>query len=293
MVARARKEVIVSAGAFESPKLLMHSGIGASDELKRHGIDVKKDLPGVGKNLQDHIFFPVSSQCNIKSNNYYLPWYRQAAALIEFLVTKSGPMSIGPLEAVAFLKSSPEKTRPDIQFQFTPTNAGDEKVANMYNMSTFSKIDGYSIFPAQVRPESRGYVSLNSADISKPLLINPNYLAEEEDKKVQVAGGRKALEVMEANAFSNIRIKTHLPKQRDSDEAWLNHIRETAECIYHPVGTCKMGTDEMAVVDPELRVRGFYNLRVIDASVMPVISSGNTNAPTMMIAEKGAEMIKV
>jgi choline dehydrogenase len=292
MVARARKEVIVSAGAFESPKLLMHSGIGSTDELKRQGIDVKKDLPGVGKNLQDHIFFPVSSQCNIKSNNYYLPWYRQAAALIEFLVTKSGPMSIGPLEAVAFLKSSPEKTRPDIQFQFTPTNAGDDKVANMYDMSTFSKIDGYSIFPAQVRPESRGYVSLNSADISKPLLINPNYLAEEEDKKVQVAGGRKALEVMEANAFSSIRIKTHLPKQRDSDEAWLNHIRETAECIYHPVGTCKMGVDEMAVVDPELRVKGFYNLRVIDASVMPVISSGNTNAPTMMIAEKGAEMIK-
>lgn len=292
MVARARREVIVSAGAFESPKLLMLSGIGAKDELKKHGIDLKKELPGVGKNLHDHIFFPVSSQCNIKSNNYYLPWYQQAAALIEYFVTKSGPMSIGPLEAVAFLKSSPEKTRPDIQFQFTPTNAGDDKVSDMYNMSTFSKQDGYSIFPAQVRPESRGYVALQSADLDKPPIIDPNYLSAEEDKKVQVAGGRKALEVLEANAFASIRIKTHLPKQRDSDEAWLNHTRETAECIYHPVGTCKMGVEEMAVVDAELRVKGFSNLRVIDASVMPVISSGNTNAPTMMIAEKGADLIK-
>lgn len=201
-------------------------------------------------------------------------------------------MSIGPLEAVAFLKSSPEKTRPDIQFQFTPTNAGDDKVSDMYNMNTFSKQDGYSIFPAQIRPESRGYVALQSGDLEKPPIINPNYLSTEEDKKVQVAGGRKALEVLEANAFAGIRIKTHLPKQRDSDEAWLNHIRETAECIYHPVGTCKMGIDEMAVVDAALRVKGFSNLRVIDASVMPVISSGNTNAPTMMIAEKGADLIK-
>ncbi|MFN7791619.1 MAG: GMC family oxidoreductase, partial [Cyclobacteriaceae bacterium] len=213
LIARARKEVIVSAGAFESPKLLMLSGIGEKSELKKHGIDVKKELPGVGKNLHDHIFYPVSSLTTIKSNNYYLPWYRQAVALVEFLFTKSGPMSIGPLEAVAFVKSSSEKIRPDIQFQFTPTNAGTDKIANMYDMSSFPSADGYSIFPAQVRPESRGYVALQSADFSAAPIIDPNYLREELDKKIQVAGGRKALEVLEADAFASIRIKTHLPKQ--------------------------------------------------------------------------------
>jgi choline dehydrogenase len=292
MVARARKEVIVCAGAFESPKLLMLSGVGAKDELQRHGIEVKKELPGVGKNLHDHLFYPVSSLCSIKSNNYYLPWYRQAVALAEYLITKSGPFSIGPLEAVAFLKSSGESTRPDLQFQFTPTNAGDgDRVADMYNMSTFSQINGYSIFPTQVRPTSRGHVALASADLSKPPIIQPNYLQEDEDKKIMVAGGRKALEVLEADAFSAIRVKTHLPVQHDSDEAWLRHIAKTAECVYHPVGTCKMGVDNMAVVDPQLRIKGFDNLRVIDASVMPIISSGNTNAPTIMIAEKGADLI--
>ncbi|MFM7859718.1 MAG: GMC family oxidoreductase, partial [Flammeovirgaceae bacterium] len=238
MVARARREVIVCAGAFESPKLLLLSGVGAKEELKRHGIEVKKDVPGVGKNLHDHIFYPVSSLCAIKSNNYYLPWYRQAAALAKYLITKSGPFSIGPLEAVAFLKSSSEKARPDLQFQFTPTNAGDgHKVADMYTMSTFSRMNGYSIFPTQVRPQSRGQVALASADFSKPPIIQPNYLQEDEDKKIMIAGGRKAMEVLEAEAFSAIRIKTHLPVQHDSDEAWLQHIAKTAECVYHPVGT--------------------------------------------------------
>jgi choline dehydrogenase len=292
LVARAKKEVIVSAGTFESPKLLMLSGIGDKDELKAQGIEAKINLPGVGKNLQDHLFYPVSSLANIKSNNYYLPWYRQAEALIEYLFTKSGSFSIGPLEAVAFLKSSPEKTRPDIQFQFTPTNAGDDKVADMYDIDSLSRKDGYSIFPTQVRPESRGTISLQSSDPSSVPIIDPNYFSTEEDRKILLAGGRKALEVLEANAFASIRIKNHLPAQRDSDEAWLTHIRQTAECVYHPVGTCKMGVDEMAVVDPKLKIKGLYNLRVIDASVMPVISSGNTNAPTMMIAEKGADMIE-
>jgi choline dehydrogenase len=291
LIARAKKEVIVSAGTFESPKLLMLSGIGDKEGLKAQGIETKVNLPGVGKNLQDHLFYPVSSQSNIKSNNYYLPWYRQAEALIKYLFTKSGSFSIGPLEAVAFLKSSPEKGRPDIQFQFTPTNAGDIVSANMYDMSSLPKQDGYTIFPTQVRPESRGSISLQSADPTMPPLIDPNYFSTEEEKKILLAGGRKALEVLEADAFASIRIKNHLPAQHDSDEAWLKHIRQSAECVYHPVGTCKMGVDEMAVVDPELRVRGLYNLRVIDASIMPTISSGNTNAPTMMIAEKGADMI--
>ncbi|GHN01631.1 choline dehydrogenase [Cytophagales bacterium WSM2-2] len=291
LIARAKREVILSAGAFESPRLLMLSGIGDKEQLKRHNIETKIDLPGVGKNLQDHLFYPVSSKTHAKSNNYYLPWYRQLMALGNYALTRSGPFSIGPLEAVAFAKSSPEQVRPDIQFQFTPTNAGDDKVADMYDMNSFPLTDGYTILPTQVRPKSRGEVSLKSGDVNTPPQIDPNYLSHEDDKQMMIIGGKKALEILEAKAFDSLRTANHLPAQRDSDEAWLQYIQQNAECVYHPVGTCKMGVDEMAVVDAELRVKGTTNLRVVDASVMPTITSGNTNAPVLMIAEKASEMI--
>jgi choline dehydrogenase len=293
LVARASREVIISAGAFESPKLLLLSGIGPKSELKEIGIEVKKDLPGVGKNLHDHLFFPVSSLCSKPiSNNHYLPIHRQAIETIKYLFTKSGPLSIGPLEAVAFFKSSVDIPTPDIQFQFTPTNPGIDKVSDMYDLNSFTYRDGYTILPTQVRPKSRGHVSLWSANPSEAPVIQPNYLSEEEDKRILINGGKKAMEVLEANAFDSFRIRSHLPARHSSDDEWLEHIREVAECVYHPVGTCKMGIDEMAVVDPELRVKGIEKLRVVDASTMPRISSGNTNAPTIMIAEKGSEMIK-
>ncbi|MBY0436310.1 MAG: choline dehydrogenase, partial [Cyclobacteriaceae bacterium] len=152
--------------------------------------------------------------------------------------------------------------------------------------------DGYTVLPTQVRPFTRGHVGLRSSSPTDAPLIDPKYLSQEEDKKVLVTGGRKALEILEANAFSDLRIRTHIPSQRNSDDDWLRHIQEVAECVYHPVGTCKMGVDDMAVVDPELRVKGIAHLRVADASVMPVISSGNTNAPVMMIAEKAADLIR-
>jgi len=294
MVARAKKEVIVSAGAFESPKLLMLSGIGDKEELKQHGIEVKKDLPGVGKNLQDHLFYPVSSLCSKPiSNNHYLPIHRQAIETIKYLFIKSGPLSIGPLEAVAFLKSSPDLKRPDLQFQFTPTNAGDKEVSNMYDLNSFSFTDGYTVLPTQLRPLSRGYLTLRSSNPSEGPLIDPQYLSNEEDKRVLIEGGRRALAVLEADAFAGVRIRNHIPTETSSDDDWLKHIKQNAECVYHPVGTCKMGTDEMAVVDSQLRVKGIDKLRVADASIMPVITSGNTNAPVMMIAEKAAEMILI
>ena len=292
MVARARKEVIVSAGTFESPKLLMLSGIGSKEELRQHRIEVKKDLQGVGKNLQDHLFYPVSSLCcKPISNNHYLPVHRQAMETIKYFFTKSGPLSIGPLEAVAFLKSSPDLDRPDLQFQFTPTNSGDTEVSDMYKLKSFSLTDGYTVLPTQLRPLSRGYVALRSSDPADVPLIDPQYLSKEDDKRILIAGGKKALEILEANAFADLRIRNHIPAKTSSDDDWLAHIRQNAECVYHPVGTCKMGIDEMAVVDPRLRVKGIGKLRVVDASVMPSITSGNTNAPVMMMAEKASEMI--
>ncbi len=292
LVARARCEVLLSAGAFESPKLLLLSGIGPGNELKEQGIAVKKDLPGVGKNLHDHLFFPVSSLCSQPiSNNHFLPLHRQAIETIKYLFTKSGPLSIGPLEAVAFIKSSPDIATPDIQFQFTPTNSGVDTVSDMYDLNSFTRIDGYTVLPTQIRPKSRGYVSLWSANPSEPPMIQPNYLSDDQDKKLLVEGGKKALQVLDADAFKSLRIRTHLPSQHSSDGDWLRYIQEVAECVYHPVGTCKMGVDEMAVVDPQLRVHGIENLRVVDASIMPQISSGNTNAPTIMIAEKASALM--
>lgn len=294
-IATATKEVILSAGAFQSPQLLMLSGIGPADDLRRAGVERRKELPGVGQNLQDHLFSGISSLCSQRgiSSNFHLKPFNQLKALGQYFLSKKGPMTISPLEAVAFLKTDPTQERIDMQFHFAPVHMGDDYKADMYDLSTWPTTDGYIILPTLLKPKSVGYVGLRSANPLDAPVIQPNYMDHEDDRQVLIKGMRQGLDVMEADGFGPYRQRIQTPIGSRTDDAIWQHILQQLETVYHPVGTCKMGpeTDEMAVVDSNLRVRGIEGLRVVDASIMPTIVSGNTNAPVFMIAEKAADLI--
>ena len=288
----ANKEVIVSAGAFNSPQLLMLSGIGDKTELKEHGIACIKDLPGVGKNLQDHLMtFIGASTKKQDAQNHHLKIHNQVIDLAKYMLTKKGALSLGPLEAVAFGSTSQSPDRVDYQFHFAALNTGSTYEGDVYNIDTLPKVDGISIIPTLIRPKSRGYVKLRSGNINDKVIIQPNFLSAEEDKQVLLEATRKAMEIVRTKTFSAVLDTIYQPALDASDEELLQHVLKITETVFHPVGTCKMGKDNLAVVDDRLRVRGIDNLRVIDASIMPTIVSGNTNAPTIMIGEKGAAMI--
>lgn len=292
-IAKAKKEVILSAGSFNSPQILMLSGIGDADELKAKGITCKKNLAGVGKNLQDHLFYAVSMVAkDFEGQNHNLKVWNQIKGLTQFFLTKKGPFTVSPLEAVAFWMSDASPNRVDYQFHFAPIHTGRNYEIDMYDTDTYPRNeDGYTILPTLLRPKSRGFVGLHSTNpLDKPL-IQPNFLEAEEDRKLLIKAGRDAIEVMQCSAFDIHRKELVSPPDCSSDDAILLHIQKQMETVYHPIGTCKMGNDEMAVVDDQLRVHGIEGLRVIDASIMPTIVSGNTNAPVYMIAEKGADMI--
>lgn len=290
-IAYANKEVILSAGAFNSPQILMLSGVGDSEELKRHGIAAKKHLPGVGKNLQDHLFTGVSALSNVPTANDTLKPLSQVTCLINYLLFKKGPFTISPLEANAFLKIHNGPDPVDFQFHFAPVHMGNDGKADFYNLDTFPHTSGYTVLPTLLKPKSIGYVGLHSSNPLAAPLIDPNFLSEEGDLITLLKGTKKALEIMEADAFTPYRKEIILPIYRSSDEELILHIKTLLETVYHPIGTCKMGNDEMAVVDNELRVKGIEGLRVADASIMPRIIAGNTNAACIMIGEKAADMI--
>ncbi|GAA4416805.1 choline dehydrogenase [Nibrella viscosa] len=296
--AYANREVILSAGSFQSPQLLMLSGIGPADSLRRHSIAVKRELPGVGQNLQDHLFTGVNSLCKqlVGTNHYLKPW-EQTKALMQYFLYRRGPLTISPLEANAFLRTddSPGQARPDrvdLQFQFAPIHNGHDYSVDMYDLNTYPRTDGYIILPTLLRPKSVGNVDLRSANPLDAPVIQPNFLTVEEDRRLLIKGTRQALDVMQAAAFQPYCERIQTPPDRSSDEAIWQHIARQVETVYHPVGTCKMGSDEMAVVDAELRVHGIVGLRVADASIMPVIVSGNTNAAVIMIGEKAADLVQ-
>ncbi|KTG17062.1 GMC family oxidoreductase [Haloferax profundi] len=263
--ADATEEIVVSGGAYNSPQLLMLSGIGPANHLEEHGIDVVVDVPGVGQNLQDHLFtFVVYDRTDDQP--------------------PAPTSNIG--EAGGYLYVDDDEPAPDLQFHYCPVYYMNHGFSNPEGL-------GYSIGSTQVRPESVGFVELASSDPTDPPVIDPQYLTAEPDLAVLREGIKRAREIAQADAFADIRGDERWPGEDVQTDAEIEeHVRETAHTIYHPTGTCKMGTDEMAVVDPQLRVRGVEGLRVADASIMPKITSGNTNAPSIAIGEKAAELIR-
>ncbi|MEV7010359.1 GMC family oxidoreductase N-terminal domain-containing protein [Streptosporangium sp. NPDC051022] len=277
-IVRARREVVLAAGAVGSPHLLMLSGIGPADDLLAEGIEPVRDLPQVGANLQDHLASGVILHC---PRPITLAGAESIGNLLRFLVGRSGMLTSNVGEAVAFVRSSPEEPAPDIELIFAPGPFIDHGL-------TPPPGHGLTIASILLRPESRGRISLKDREV----VIDPAYLTAEADVRRQVAGLRKAKELFATTALLPFAGPPMNPYWgAETDEELVRWIRERSETLYHPVGTCRMGEDADAVVDPELRVRGVEALRVADASVMPVINRGHTHAPTVMIAEKGAALI--
>ena len=285
--ARADAEVLVTSGAIGSPKLLLLSGIGPADELRALGIAPVQDLPGVGQNLQDHIdVYVISELGGPYSYNKHTRLHRQLWAGIQYYAFGCGPVTSNLAEAGGFWYADPGARSPDIQFHFLPGSGLEAGVTQLGE-------HGCTLNSAFLRPHSRGTVRLASADPLEHPLIDPNYLAEEYDRAMSIGGFRLAREIMAQPAFRPYLRAERLPgPDVRSDAEILAYARQHGKTDYHPVGTCKMGTDELAVVDPALRVRGIERLRVCDSSIMPRLVSSNTNAPTLMIGEKAADLIK-
>ncbi len=286
------REVILSAGAIQSPQILMLSGIGDPVELKKVGIDVLTSLPGVGKNLQDHFWSGVSMKTNAPSANSILKPWNKTKAILQYLLLKSGPLGNSPLEANAFIRLQEKQNRPDIQFHFAPLGVARDYSTDLYELKTFPLVDQISVMSILLHPESRGTVLLKTSNPKDSPLIDHKALESEKDQQLLISALRRSMDILKASPLQAYSSEVDLfPTVEATDEELLNHIRLTLETLYHPVGTCKMGIDEMAVTDSNLKVMKLKGLRVVDASVMPTIVSGNTHAATVMIAEKAADLI--
>ena len=287
LTALANGEVIVASGAFNSPQLLQLSGLGPAEHLNALGIPVIANLPGVGDNLNDHYFGRLIFRCKepITLNDAVRSWRLGAAAVLRYTLFRRGYFAIPAISAGCFIRALPSAETPDIQLSialYSLQNMGD-------TLDSFSGVTGTCTL---LRPESRGYVRIKSADPRQAPAINPNYLATTKDRDTLVAGAKAVRRVFHSPAMArHIAEEVEPGPGCDSDDALLDFIRRRGSTVYHPVSTCRMGPDSKSVVDERLRVRGFSGLRVIDASIMPAVVSGNTNAATIMIAEKGADMV--
>jgi len=284
---RARREVLLAAGSINSPQILQLSGIGPADLLREHGIEVRHDLPGVGANLQDHLGARLVYRCANRNtiNDVSRSRRLQLRAGAQYLLGRQGMLMMGAGPIGLFARTRPELENPDVWYQFlagSAPNASDP-------MHSFP---GCTLVTIPCRPESRGWLRIKSPDPTVPPAIQPNYLATQADRDTMLAGLRIAHRIARTEAMRSLLVEQYMPgKDSETDEDWLAHVRATAGTTFHPTSTCMMGPHGMAVVDAELRVRGMEGVRVVDASIMPTVVSGNTNAATIMIAEKAAEMI--
>ena len=284
---QARREVILSGGPINAPQLLMLSGIGPAAHLAEHGIAVVCDLPGVGRNLQDHLELYVQQEC-IRPITLYSATGLLRKALIgaRWMLFRSGLGATNHFEAGGFIRSRAGVRWPDIQYHFLP-------LAASYDMSEQVRCHGYQAHAGPMRSKSRGEVRLASADPLEPARVQFNYMSHADDWLEMRACVRLTREIFAQPAFDPWRGRELAPGEAVQNDGEIDaFVRETVQSAYHPCGTCRMGADDMAVVDPELRVRGMESLRVVDSSIMPAITTGNLNAPTIMIAEKAADMIR-
>jgi len=282
----ANKEIILSGGSINSPQLLMLSGVGPASHIKEKGIEVIKNIPGVGRNLQDHLETYIQQECNTSDTLYkYINKFNMVKAGIQWFLNKSGPCSTSFLEAGGFCKSSPDKEYPNIQFHFFPSFVIDH-----------GKVDpdahGYQLHASLNQPKSRGNIELNTSNPYDHPKIQFNYLEDEYDLNETVKCIHVAREILKQNSMKPYAGREIGPGDHAQNEEEIKeYIRSKAETAYHPSCTLKMGVDDMAVVNEKLKVNGLQNLRVADASIMPEITSGNLNAPTLMIAERAADFI--
>ena len=286
-VLRASREVIVSSGAIGSPKLLLQSGIGPADHLKQVGVAVKHDLPGVGENMQDHLDLFVIAECT--GDHTYdgvAKLHRTLGAGLQYIFLRSGPVASSLFETGGFWYADPDARSPDIQFHLglgSGIEAGVEKLKNA----------GVTLNSAYLHPRSRGTVRLASSDPAAAPLIDPNYWSDPHDLKMSLEGLKIAREIMQQAALKPYVMAERLPGPKVvTDDDLYDYACANAKTDHHPVGTCRMGTDASAVVDLELRVHGLEGLRVCDSSIMPHVPSCNTNAPTIMVGEKGSDIIR-
>ena len=285
---RAAREVLLAAGAIQSPQLLELSGVGHPDLLSEHGIEVVQDLPGVGENLHDHYIARLTFRIRgARTLNERLRGPALVGEAAKYLLGRTGALTAPAGVVYGFVRTRPEVETPDVQYHVAHASFRDAK------KRILDDFPGLTIGPCQLRPESRGSLHIRSADPFAAPVIRPNFLHQFQDRETLVAGMRLARELAAAAPLAEHVVGEITPGSAvDSDDALIDYAARTGATLYHPVGTCKMGGDPMAVVDDSLRVHGIEALRVVDASIMPRLTSGNTNAPTIMIAEKAADLIK-
>jgi choline dehydrogenase len=286
---RARREVILSGGSINSPVLLLASGVGPADELQTMSVDVVHDLPGVGKNLQDHLLIRMVFKTRIPGtlNEVSRNPVQSAKMAMEYALKQSGQLAVGATEATMFVKSRPSEPVPDLQFQCANFSTEGAFKAGLH------KFPGFMFNFCVCRPHSRGEIKLRDQEGRFPPRIYANYMTHDEDWRMMLAGWRIAKQIVETEPFKSLIDEQYLPgPEVVTEDDFKEYVRNNASTVYHPSGTCRMGSDEKAVTTPDLKVRGIEGLRVVDASVMPMVPSSNIHPATIMIAEKAADLIK-